>query len=348
MSCLEFEIYASAMCDGEPIPAAAARHISGCASCQSKVNAYAELGAQLRQAASLQHDPESGTAGLLEAARARGSSPWSFLSQRTPVPRYSLALVTVLIVSLAVTSLVRAQSRPMWFLFGITTDPAATAASWTPAQDGYDDQMALSRSGPTDVIVIRVRVNHVSETCVSLRATARGFGSFPDTFGYKLPIDDAPTLSFTPGHDLDIPVEGGGTVRLVGRILDHQPRIAWGLPLELEATQFVIRSPVLVSEIGRIADIVGATAIARADKDCVFFAAGAAGNFLFALREFPGAVKAQLNWGDLSFRLDGKQYRLVTPAPMTGGEQPATAWVRHDPPMADLPASALGVLPLPR
>ena len=60
-------------------------------------------------------------------------------------------------------------------------------------------------------------------------------------------LDAAPTVHYKPGEALAIPVEGGGTLYLKGDVLDHQPRIAFGQPLEPSAEKLIVRSPVLTS-----------------------------------------------------------------------------------------------------
>lgn len=50
----------------------------------------------------------------------------------------------------------------------------------------------------------------------------------------------------------------------------------------------------------------------------------------FALQPFPGATEAKASWGELDFKLDGKQYALRTASPMSGGNQPRSVWIKNE------------------
>jgi hypothetical protein len=148
--------------------------------------------------------------------------------------------------------------------------------------------------------------------------------------GENISLNGAPVVHYKPGQSLAIPVEGGGTLYLKGEVLDHKPKIAFGLPLEPPAGEMILRSPVLSSEDRLLGEENGATAIAPKEGDAINFRVGASSTFLFSLKPFAGAVQGQANWGEVTFKLDGQRYRLVAAAPITAGDQPRTVWVRHD------------------
>jgi len=137
-------------------------------------------------------------------------------------------------------------------------------------------------------------------------------------------------FTYVPGKTLEIPIEGGGTLTLRGEVVDHQPKIAWGLPLEPCPGQLLMRSPVLVQGDQVIADLAGGSATAGDDSQ-ILINSGEAGEFRIGLRQFPGSVEGEVNWGQLKFKLDGKDYLLTAGAPICGGEQPQKVWVSLTP-----------------
>ena len=74
--------------------------------------------------------------------------------------------------------------------------------------------------------------------------------------------------------------------------------------------------------------------------------AGTNGTYRFALHPFPGAVEGEANWGEITFKLAEQEYRLMAAAPMTGGDQPRTVWVRRE--AASGGRVALGAGPTPK
>ena len=93
MTCIEAEPHISAVCDGEPIPAEAAEHISTCAFCRATLGEYAQIGTELRVTAAM----ESETLPPLELPQRRRA--FDFLCHRVPVPRFALAALIVATVA---------------------------------------------------------------------------------------------------------------------------------------------------------------------------------------------------------------------------------------------------------
>jgi hypothetical protein len=134
-------------------------------------------------------------------------------------------------------------------------------------------------------------------------------------------------VHYKPGQQLAIPIEGGGTLYLSGEVYDQQPKIAFGAPLEPSSRELIMRGPVLTSDHQVISDMPGGGAAGTA----VTIAADKHGTFQFALTPFPDAVQGQIEWGQMTFAVNGRSFHLVAAAPLTGGEQPRPVWVRYDP-----------------
>jgi hypothetical protein len=329
MNCTEAELYVSALYDGERIPLAAAQHIAGCGPCHRLITDYAHMGAELRLSASVQP--------IKLLPRKRG---FDVLWARVPVPRFALvALIACTVLATTALSMLRAQSRPLWFEFGFGFHEGREVFDYTVAKKGDDKTAATvtSLDGELVAAALRLKVERVSRDDVVLRCRAVSAKMGITSAGAKLlgpqrrvSLDSAPTVHYKPGESLAIPIEGGGTLYLKGDVLDHQPKIAFGFPLEPAAEKLVVRSPVLVASGHVLADFNGATAVATDQSRAIYLGAGSNGNYTFALRPFPGATQGELNWGEIIFKRAGEKYRLISAAPITGGDQPRRIWVRHD------------------
>jgi hypothetical protein len=343
MTCIEAEPHVSAVCDGEPIPAGAAEHISSCAVCRSTLAEYTHIGTELRIAAAVDSEP------LSELDLPQRRHALDILWHRVAVPRFALAgLLVAIFVAAASVPLVRAQQRPLWFQFGYTLDPGAQILHYRVAKPGFDETGAsMTRvNGVLFSTALRIRIESVSSDDVVLRCRAV-LGTMEPTGNdgtlrppHELRLNGTSPVHYKPGQQLSIPIEGGGTVYLRGDVYEQQPKIAFGLPLEPPSNELVMRSPVLTSEGELLAELAGSGAIAQAGS-AVTVHAGSHGSFLFALDPFPGAVQGQIEWGLMTFTVDNRPFKLVASAPLAGGEQPRPVWVRHD--FAPIEDSSIGV-----
>jgi len=344
MNCLEAESHVSVLYDGELAPIEAARHIEQCATCRDRLRTYSQMGAEIRLLASLTAPVSVVSPELLRKMRSKRPSKLDFLWERVSMPRFAVAacVVAMLAAIPATWTIVRAQSKPLWFQFELGPKSTKTGHAIThAAKAGYDDQMAwmyvadgqdltagLSRVGA------HVAVKSIEDGKVQFEIVARNFGS-----GDRMPTPSIQkevanlkmqTFTYIPGQNLEIPIDGGGTLILHGKVVDHQPKIAWGFPLEPDPGQLFVRSPVLTEGDRLVADLQGGTAVADDESQTVALHGPVAGPFIFGLRKFPGAVKGKANWGQLTFKIEGKSYTLTAGSPICGGEQPCTVWVALD------------------
>lgn len=349
MNCSEVEIQISDLYDGERVPATVAKHVAACQTCRRILDDYLRMGAELRLMAAI----EPAQLPPLQFSSRRRS--FDFLWRRVPVPRFALAvLIGCLVVATATVSLVRGQSRPLWFQFGYGFSENGEVSRYTVAKPGYDDSQAtLTFSNGTPMAAaLRIKVESMSADDVVLRCRAVPAKTEMNARGMNLlgvpdggiSLSGVAEVHYKPGESLPIPVEGGGTLYLKGEVLDHQPQIAFGFPLTPPAGKFVMRSPILTGPDQLLGTLKGATAVAT-EKEGIVFGTGAHGSYTFALHPFARAISGELNWGQITFRLDGRQYRLLAAAPIAGGDQPRPVWVRHD--TASNTGISLGAGPLP-
>lgn len=357
MNCTEAELYISALNDGEPVPSNAAQHIASCGSCRNTLQEYSRIGAELRLAASVGEEH-------LPLLQLPPRIHWlDFLWRRVSVPRFALvALLACLVLSTGAVSIIRAQqSLPLWFQFGYGVTEGAEIFRYTIAKQGYDDTQSSITflNGSPVAATLRIKVESISTDDVVLRCRATTPGLQPNGNGFTLgpdprgkpSLDGVAPIHYKPGESLAIPIEGGGTLYLRGEVMDHQPKIAFGAPLEPPADKMIVRSPVLTGPNGVLANINGGSASANTVGEGILIRAGSDGAYFFGARAFPGAVQGELNWGQITFKLDGKEYRLLAAAPILGGDQPRPMWVRHGA-ESDWAAAGCGVCigagPLPK
>lgn len=98
MKCEEAKEFASALCDGETIPRAAAEHIGQCEACRRRLKEFAEIGAELRRVASLE---TTGETRVRDWQKIREATVWWQKGWKTVrVPRFVFASLLVVVVAL--------------------------------------------------------------------------------------------------------------------------------------------------------------------------------------------------------------------------------------------------------
>ena len=256
------------------------------------------------------------------------------------VPRFAVAgMVACLVVATLAAVMVRAQSRPLWFQFayGLKNNPRT---AYPVAQTGYEDGGATMTflNGSLVGAEMRVRVKSVSFEDVVLQIRAVPAKLEVSSKGTAMVAPDAPVslaaaplIHYKPGEELSVPIDGGGVLYLRGTVSDHQPKIAFGSPLEPEVGEMIVRSPTLTAQGQLIAELTGASATAGSEQpQSGILLNTKEGRFVFALTQFPGAVEGKAEWGRINFKLGDVAYQLVAAAPITGGDQPVRVWVRRD------------------
>ncbi|MGA8183756.1 MAG: hypothetical protein WB819_08935, partial [Terriglobia bacterium] len=121
MNCQEAQPFVSALNDGETVPKEAAEHIRGCASCKERLQDYAQMGVELRLAASAA--PEDALAPL-PPLPDRHRHWGQRLGGRVLVPRFAVGLALLCIAGLSLgLGLVRRQAPGPWFQFEASSSP---------------------------------------------------------------------------------------------------------------------------------------------------------------------------------------------------------------------------------
>jgi hypothetical protein len=364
MNCQEAESFISVLYDGEKVPAECADHIDTCPTCREKLRSYSQMGAELRLLASRMPAVSEFPQAVLERTRfAERPDRFAFLRARMVVPKFAAIAAAAAVVALSASVVVvraQNQSAPLWFQFTVSDGQPPTVV-----QAGFDDMMASvtpvldanrhpvvnqQREVEMQTIASHIAVYSIKDGKVHLAIRSRRYrdGDPAAYKGKEQLVLEHHTFTYTPGQTLEVPVEGGGTLALRGLIADHQPKFAWGNPVEPRPDQLVVTHPVLFQDKTVLAFMDGASASADT-QDWAATLFTQVGRFTIALRPFPGAVEAQAEWGKLQFKVNGESYTLYSASPICGGEQPHTVWVELDakvaPPKGDW---AITTLPIPK
>lgn len=342
MDCQEAQLYVSEIYDGEQVPGQAAEHVENCSTCRDLLHIYAQIGVETRLLSHRITAVPAAPTQLMQSIRRRRRNKMNILTRGVWVPRFGLiAFALVLLIAVPASwPLLHAQSKSLWFQFELGPDTSGGPAVTHIAKSGYKNEMGwmFSENGSRlhanpNLIGAQIRVASIEDDSVELTIAARNFGtgnSFPGDMHAELAKVPERSFRYSPGETLQIPVDGGGALNLRGTVVDHQPKIAWGHPLEPDPGELILSSPILIEGNRVLVDMSGATTFVRGDKEAARLYSPGQGLFSIGLRPFPGAVKGKAEWGRLTFELGGKHYMLVAGSPICGGDQPHPVWVALD------------------
>lgn len=355
MECIEAQPFVSELHDGETIPQPAAYHIAACPACRLHMRAYAEIGVGLRLLASLMHDDFMAPLPKLALRRSSWFSTYS-LTSRVSFPRFAVALSIVAFLGLFVgLGLMWAQTSGAWFQFQVTAPE--NHASWG-AQTQVRTALGpvATRVGSvarivTQVRVLKIRKDRVRVSVKAQRAEDQSFESakssredYLQTLNQILSSTPASEFSYVPGQVLQIPVTGGGTITLTGRVLEHP---AGFFPSDITLTpgpdQMAVTDFAITRDKELLGSKLGSGSVQEEDPGIEVYVPHA-GRLIFMIHPVAGATKAEAEFGQIHFTLDGHDYFLFSETPITGGDQPKNIWVYRDSnyhPSGKLPESAV-------
>jgi hypothetical protein len=353
MNCQEALPFISPLYDGEPVPIEVPEHVQKCPPCRQRLNEYAQLDAECRLLASASQREEPLPDWLPQTGNLQRRI-WSILwTSRVLVPRAALIIVMIAIVGLSLKlSLTRAQPNAQRLMFqydlslstpeshgvhpigrGFVDGPTAEMP-WVISDPQWSG-LALFRIQDvrTDLVRISVRAQRIQGP-VRLDCT-------PVASGEPRPCSDEQRSGeikrllataqereypYRPGQTLEIPMQGGGSLILTGRVTPLPQPYSWERTLiEPAPGEIVLNGPVLVPERSLISKPAG-IATASGEKSCVTFYLPHWGLFIFALHPFPGSSEASVYHGQMLLKLDGKWYYLFSASPIIGDNSGGTLY----------------------
>jgi hypothetical protein len=345
MNCIESAEFASALCDGEIIPPAAAEHIGACPVCQALLREYLGLGAELRRTASLEQ-PAPIPARVWTYQR----NPLTAFLQKgwgtMRIPRLAFAAMIAGIVVLASTLAVvkvGAHSTGTVVLLNtvgpngplmdcpLSTQDTKQACDWygkMGSQNLAYRVRLLSRDGSRVLLAIRTRTYTKGENLSSFTFDAD-------------PAEAVKEVWFEPGEPLKLDVPDVGALSLTGEWMDHMPILmgSHGQDISPGPGEIRIASPLLLKDKTLAGDLVsvvsGVFSMDNQDRAMWIYVPGQ-GSFLLSLSPMKGAVEAHVTFSRISFEEGGHSWEFVTGAPVCRGDY---IWVLHQP---DFKVNAMG------
>jgi hypothetical protein len=325
MTCSEARPFVSSVLDGQGVPAEAARHIADCAACRQAMRDYAEIGAEIRLLSLTESAPELPSRLRRELQRKPSRRRW--WTRAVLIPRLVVwaAVAMALCLIPAASALHGAGSAPLWFQFQL----GPRGGTWTPnaAKAGFDQHgswmfldNSTGRPQPRE-IQFYWKIREIRQDQVRLKVTAWDPGKS------QKPAREQSVI-YHPGRTTEVFTDGP-TLQLRGEVLDHQPRLASGFPLEPGPDSLVLVSPVLVEGDHVLANLRGASTMVDSQTEIILSAAGV-GRFRIGLKPVKGAAVGEADWSQLVFNMNGREHLVLADSPITGGEQPRKVWVQFE------------------
>jgi len=338
VNCEQVDEYISALCDGERIPSAAAEHMGTCQRCQSELNAYVTIGAELRRFANLDGSlPLERADWKLESVKKTGWWRRGFMMMRIPKLAFAAMLIAIVALSSGLVMLrARAAAAAGRFLeLEYKLPPSGKAGICVMRADGSpkDNLCNFVNHGREGLLLMNTRVVATSGDRAQLSIRAKYIAGAGDTeVNYTETLfKDIPEnlLLLEPGEKQEIQVVGFGPIEVEGEYLDHIPPLLW-LPqeaLDPNPKEFRIVAPVLVRDNRVIANANGSSIDHGASDPTLMLYVPGEGRYLVSVVPFEGAVEGTVHLGRITFSLDGHDYLLLTSMPITISEH---VWVKHE------------------
>ena len=330
MNCQEARPFVSALNDGETVPKEAAEHIKGCAGCKEHLRDYAQIGVELRLAAST--EPE-GAMSPPPSLPERHRSWMQRLGGRVLVPRFAVGLALLCIAGLSLgLGLARRQVPGPWFQFEVSNALGSVGGllqAGEPASGGF----LPGTDGKK--IAFRVSAVEVRDDLVRLQIWERAFvpkAGGPESAIQALADTRPRTYEYVPGQKLAVPTNGAGKVALTGKVYHIRPTfwLMGGQSVLPGPDELMIANSALIRDNTLLGKMEGGASASNGNP-AVGICVPPEGAFVFALKPFAGSEQAVAEYGQVRFDMDGHHYTLFSSLPVTGGPQPRNIWVYRAP-----------------
>jgi hypothetical protein len=331
MDCNSAEQFVSVLYDQEPVPRDALHHIMACDSCRVRLQDYARITTEMRLWAA---ERQSANAPLRPPALPDRHN-WKFvLGRSVRVPTLVIAMV-VTAFALVTAGWIRsaAQSKVVtWFWCEMKLPTGAQGGSRLSVGEPDTETVFSGDEG----YGWRVEALSIEPGAVVLRLRIKHFKPYRDSDAVKKELESVPAreITYVPGQQLSIAIEGGGTALLTGRVYQDSGEhidIKSAAALLPGPDEIVARTPVLIRD-GKdlLAQAQSATQLRCGSPQCGFFLyVPGNGLFFFSTQPLPGGVQGMAHMSQIFFRESEHTYQLLAATPFTGGEQPRTIWVVH-------------------
>jgi hypothetical protein len=338
MRCIDAAKYVSVLHDGGKIPREAAEHLGTCEECAERLAAYSTIGAELRRAASLAEPLEVPNREWEVQARPR-SSGWGMVRQSMRIPRFAFALMVAIILLLSGGLLVRAKPNEtgsvLWLAVKLPPDGkvfhVAVATDGEPNSDGFGNFGIVPTGG---ILSMNARFLRREGQRVEFAVKTRYENPDPKASG---PAEDRlkdvaeQDVWVEPDKNSDVMVTGLGTMQFAGVFIDHKPPAFFSPEdtIDPKANEFRFVSPVLIRDKQVVFNERGASSSGdNSSGSGVFVYWPGEGRFLFSPAPFKDAVEGSVFESQVTFKLNGEEYTLLTAVPVT---RQSHIWIKHEP-----------------
>jgi hypothetical protein len=338
MNCEIAEEYVSALCDGQKIPLSAAEHIGQCKKCQLEMNEYAAIGVELRRLASVD-EPIQVAQGDWKVLTEKDIHWWQRGLTTMKIPKLAFGVMLMAIVTLS-SSLVMVQARAgsgagrfleLKYKLPSASEPNICVMRADGSQkDNTCDFIDHGREG---LLLINTRVIANAEGRAQLGIRAKYIPGAQDTeLHYSEALfNDVPQvlLAVEPGKKQEISVANLGVLEAETEYLDHIPPLVYRPQetLDPQAREFRIVAPVLVRDNEVIANSDGSSIDTGSPDATLMYYVPGEGRYLVSLVPFDRAVEGRVQFGRVTFFLEGHNYLLLTSMPITVSDH---VWVKHE------------------
>ncbi len=340
MNCSEAAECVSALFDGEPISREAAAHLAGCEACRARLNNYAVMGAELRDVASAAA-PQAIPEGHWKLAGPAAATDWLTKWRGTMrIPRFAFALMLIAIFALS-GGLALVKARPggngPWLLLTFKVPPNGKVMHCSTKTDHETEVCSLGVLDLPGHIWISVRF--IKREGERVQLAIKNVYHDPAAAQRELNGETAQAALrnvltqeywLEPDRTLGVQVAGLGTIIVSGQFREREPVMANDPqePLDPEPDEFRLLYPVLIRDNQVVVNLAGGSATATGSEPAVVLFSPGLGRFIFSPVPFQGAIQAKVQASQVSFILEGKEYLLLTGAPITRSEH---VWVLHQP-----------------
>lgn len=329
MKCDDAAKFVSALCDGETIPREAGEHIRDCETCRGRLAEYAQMGAELRCAASAEQAGAAADRDWKISERIKAAW-WQRGWETMRIPRLVFALLLVAILALGSSLvMIKARARNQGTVLVLTAKPSNGEAI-TCALSLVDLKAATCGSfGPDKSFDFRVIAEDGDRIQIGVKV-GPGAKALADPATGMLSLDSQPENQYwiVPGQKLEVPVPGTGNLVMTVVRLDHMPPLSSRPDEQLDPEEGELRfvSPVLVRDNEVVSDFGGMNAFAKRDWVVEFYAAGDA-HYKISLSPLEGGVQGNVEMGRVTFKLKDESYMFLLAAPATREQH---VWILRD------------------
>jgi bacterioferritin-associated ferredoxin len=340
MTCQEAIPFISPLYDGEQVPAIVPQHVKACPQCRQRLKEYAQIDAECRLLNSSVCADEDLPGWLPHAERSGWSRLVGLWSTQVLVPRAAVAVGLVAILGLGLALEVnrnRVQPpapREQFFQFQLGSSEPGSIWTGVAAERAELPYELHSAHGNVLALVkvLEVRPKQVRMAVRAQRLESKAhldcqFGDAADAGKCATEVEKLLSLaaereySYRPGETLDVSVQGGGHLRLTGRVTSTPQTFTWQNPPAEPETEQLARNTPPAGPISHAAYRPARLVKTASENPCLTLYRPDWGLFVFAFHPFPGSSEAALDNGRVLFELEGKWYYVSPTSGISGGRQ---------------------------